>query len=79
MNLLQATKNKLYTLEQINLEAEWSMQLAGMGMKLNCMLRVINKFKNKVVITIAENVQLVIDGVLANQIIIKECEKETIC
>jgi len=74
MNLLQAIEDRVYTLDQINLDMEWTKQLFGMGMTLNCAVKIVRKFRNKVVVKIAENVQLVIDSALANMIVVRECE-----
>lgn len=70
-NILTIPKGRTFTISAINLEDKLVEKLFAMGVRIDCLIKVVRHYKKKILIQISEELKIVLDEQIASGIFIK--------
>jgi len=70
-NILTIPKDRTFTISAINLEDKLVEKLFAMGVRIDCLIKVVRHYKKKILIQISEELKIVLDEQIASGIFIK--------
>lgn len=70
-NILSVPKNSVFRISFIDLEESLTERLFAMGVRIDSIIRVVSRYRKKILIQISEELKIVLDEHIASRIFIK--------
>lgn len=69
-SILTVPKNSPFIISAIDLEESITERLFAMGVRIDCIVRVISRYRKKILVQISEKIKIVLDENIASKIFI---------